>query len=94
MDAPQALAGVLVGEREGEPARQPALERGIDRGAEVGGEHRDAFEGVESLQQVVDLEVGVAIDRGPDLGALGEQRVGLVEQQHDLAVLAGVEDRR
>jgi hypothetical protein len=34
--------------------REPALERGIDRGLEVGGEDRDAVEGLDALEEVVD----------------------------------------
>src|SRR5687767_12355746 len=49
VDAPQLLAGVLVGERERQLERDAALERRIDRAAEVRGEHRDALERVEAL---------------------------------------------
>jgi hypothetical protein len=57
----------------------------------VGGQDDHAGEGLHPLQQVVDLEVGVAIVTRLDLGALGEQRVGLVEQEDRVAGLGGVE---
>ena len=47
----------------------------------VGGQDRDALEALHALQQVVDLEVGVAVVRVLHLGALAEERVGLVEEQ-------------
>ena len=49
---------------------------------------------LDPLEQVVDLEVRVAIVSDSDLGALAEQRVGLVEQQHAVAALGVVEDLR
>ena len=52
----------------------------------------DAAEALDALEQVVDLEVRVAIDRRLHLGALREQRVGLVEQQQRVAGLGRLED--
>ena len=49
------------------------------------------FEALHALEQVADLEVGVAVVRVPDLGALAEQRVGLVEEQDHVARLGSVE---
>ena len=64
-------------------------------GAEVtyvsGREDRDPLERVEALQEVVDLHVRVAIDARLHLGALGEQRVGLVEPEQHLAIFGGFE---
>ena len=70
---------------------QPAQERLVDRGCAVGRQDDEAGERLDPLQQVVDLEVGVAVVRVADLGALAEQRVGLVEEQHRAAALGLVE---
>src|SRR5262245_10298352 len=94
MCAPQLLAGLLVRKWKREAERHAALERLIDRCATVRGEDRDAFKRVEALEQVVDLQVRVTIVARAHLGALREQRVSLVEQKDDLAVLRGIEDRR
>jgi hypothetical protein len=63
-------------------AASPADQRGIDAGVEVGREDRDPAEALDSLQQIVDLQVRVAIDGALDLGTLGEQSVGFVEEDH------------
>ena len=55
-------------------------------------EDRQAAVGLHALQQVADLDVRVAVVAVLDLGALAEQRVGLVEEQHRAARLGGVED--
>jgi hypothetical protein len=44
------------------------------------------------LQQVRHLDVGVAVARVFHLGALPEQRVGLVEEQHQVPGAGGIED--
>ena len=89
----QGLAQVDGGERELDVVGEPAAERLVDRLGEVRGQDRQAVEPLEPLQEVVDLEVGEPIVGGVDLGgALAEQRVGLVEQEHDVAGLGGVED--
>ena len=41
---------------------EPAAQRRVDARVEVGGEDRDAAEALDALEQLVDLEVGVAID--------------------------------
>ena len=92
--APEAGALVDVGQREVDVERQPAAERLVDRAVVVRGEDADAAEGLEPLEQVVGLLVGVAIVAGLDGGALAEQRVGLVEQQDRVACLRGVEQAR
>ena len=56
------------------------------------GEDRQAAVRLHPLQQVVDLDVGVAVVAVLDLAALAEQRVGLVEEQDRAAVLGRVED--
>src|SRR5205823_1940895 len=76
---PQLAALIFVGKWEVQAHRQPALERGVDRALEVGGQDRDALEAIEPLQQIVGLEVRVAIVGRLDLAALAEQRVGFVE---------------
>ena len=49
---------------------------------------------LHALQQVADLDVGVAVVRVPDLAALAEQRVGLVEEQDGVGGLGFGEDAR
>src|SRR5207244_11882488 len=63
----------------------------IERGPEVGGQDRQSPVRLHALQQVADLDVGVAVVAVSDLRALAEQRVGFVEQQYGPAVLGGVE---
>ena len=91
--APQLLALGLVGELEAQVQRQPALERRIDVRLVVRGQEADAGEGLEPLEQVVGLEVRVAIVARLHVGALAEQRVRLVEQQDRVAGLGRVEQR-
>ena len=47
---------------------------------------------LHALQQVVDLDVGVAVVAVFDLAALAEQGVGLVEEQDGAAIFGGVEE--
>ena len=60
--------------------------------AEVGREDHRARVALHLLQQVGDLDVRVAVVRVGDLGALAEQRVGLVEEQDRVGAVGGVED--
>ena len=67
---PQLRAFVLTGEIEADLRRQPADQRRIDADVQVGGEDGDAAEPLDPLQQEVDLQVGIAVDRAFDvLGA-------------------------
>ena len=61
---------------------EPAGERVVDVGAQVGGQHGQPVEGLQPLQQVGALDVGVAVVGVSDVAALAEDRVGLVEEQH------------
>ena len=72
---------LLLGHREVDDRVEPAGERLVDVGAQVRGQDRDAVERLHPLEQVGDLDVRVAVAGVLDLGALAEQRVGLVEQQ-------------
>src|SRR6185436_16161085 len=58
---PEPLADVDRGERELDVVGEPAPEREVDRLGEVRRQDREAAEALEALQEVVDLEVGVAI---------------------------------
>ena len=80
---------LLVGHREVDDRVEPARERLVDVGAQVRGEDRDAVERLHALQQVGGLDVRVAVVRVAHLGALAEQRVGLVEEQ-DAVDLVGL----
>ena len=48
--------------------------------------------GFHALQQVVDLDIGVAVVAVLDLAALAEEGVGLVEEEDRPAVLRGIEE--
>ena len=65
-----------------------------NRRAAVAGEDGDALVGLDAREQVVGLRVGEAIVRVLDVGALAEERVGLVEEQHDLRMLGAGEELR
>ena len=71
---------------------EAAGERLVDVLVQVAGQDHQAVV-LEPLEQVADLEVGVAVGAVLDLAALAEQRVGLVEEQHRLAVLGLAEGR-
>ena len=63
----------------------------VDVLAQIGGEYRDALVLLHLLQQVGDLDVGVAVVRILHVGALAEQRVGLVEEQNGVRASAARE---
>ncbi len=79
---PEPEAVLLLGQREVHDRVQPPGERLVHVGAQVGGQDGDAVEALHPLEQVGHLDVGVPVARVLDLGALAEQGVGLVEQQH------------
>src|SRR3954469_17621941 len=58
----------------------------------IGGQDREARELLHALEQVGDLDVGVAVVRVADGASLAEQRVGLVEEKHGAGALGVVED--
>jgi hypothetical protein len=84
----RARPGAAAGSRR---RLEPAGERVVEVLAQVGGEDRDAVEGLDALQQVGDLLVGVAVVGVLALAALAEQGVGLVEEQDPAALLGPVE---
>ena len=63
----------------------------IERALQVGRQDRQAAIGLHPLQQIADLDIGVAVVAVLHLAALAEQRVGLVEQQDRAAVFRRVE---
>ena len=73
---------------------EAAAQRLVEMGVLVGGQDGDAAVLLEPLQEEIDGDIGVAIVRVPDLGASGEERVGLVEQQHGVGALGLVEQAR
>ena len=89
--APDAQPLGRARQRELDDEAQPAQERLVEVLLAVGGEDREALEALHALEQVADLEVGVAVVRVLDLGALAEQRVGLVEEQDHVGRVGGVE---
>src|SRR4030095_10762245 len=82
----------LVGEWEVDDEPDPPEERGVQRRLLVCREYRKAAIRLHPLEEVADLDVGVAIVAVLDLAALAENRVGLVEEQDRAADLRCVED--
>ena len=78
---PDAQPLLDAGQREIDHEAQPAQEGLVEVLLAIGGEDREALEALHALEQVADLEVGVAVVRVLDLGALAEERVGFVEEQ-------------
>jgi len=71
-----------------EVARRPGQEgRGQSNHLDLG-----ARQGLDPLQEVVDLDVGVPVVRVPDLGGLPEKGVGLVEKHHHVGALGVIEE--
>ena len=64
----------------------------IERALHIGGEDGEAPIGLHALQQIVDLDVGVAVVAILDFAALAEQGIGLVEEEDAAAVLGGIEE--
>ncbi len=77
--------------RELDDETDAAQEGRVDRIAHVGGEDGKATIPLHPLEQVAHLHIGIAIVAVAHLAARAEQRIGLVEQQHGTARLAGVE---
>ena len=71
-----------VGLGEVDDGVEPAGEGVVDVGPQVGGQDGQAVEGLQPLQQVGALDVGVAVVGVLHVAALAEDRVGLVEEQH------------
>ena len=64
----------------------------VDVLGQVGGEQGHALVALEPLQEVGHLDVGVAVVGVGDLGALAQERVGLVEEERDVRRFGGVEE--
>ena len=79
---PQGRAQVGRRGREVDDRVEPAGERLVDVGPEVGGEDREPVEGLEPLEQVGALDVGVPVVGVAHLAPLAEDGVRLVEEQH------------
>ncbi len=84
----------LLDVREGEVHHevQAPGEGLVDVGPQVGGEQGDAVEGLQALEQVGALHVGVLVVCVLDLGALAEDGVRLVEEQHGVGAVGLRED--
>ena len=64
----------------------------VDVGPQVGGQDGEAVEGLHPLQQVGDLDVGVAVVGVAHLGPLAEEGIGLVEEQDGVDAVGLGED--
>src|SRR6266545_942323 len=89
--APDLLPLRRFGERELDDEAEAAQERRVERVLEVRGEDREPAVGLHALEQIADLDVGVAVVAVLDLGTFAEQGVGLVEEEDGPAFLGGVE---
>ena len=89
---PQPQPFGLVGRRERDAHVDAPDEAVVDVAGVVRGEDGQPVEAFELLEQVARLEVRVAVVRVGDLGALGEHRIGLVEEQDHRAALGRSED--
>ena len=89
---PQRAALRGIRHREVDDDVEPARERLVDVRPQVRREDREPVEGLHALQQVGALDVRVAVVRVLHLGALAEDRVGLVEEQHGVRARRGPED--
>ena len=74
-----ALGG--LGERELDHEPDPAQECGVEVVLLVGRQDRQTPVALHPLEQVADLDVGVAVVAVLELGALAEEGVGLVEEE-------------
>src|SRR5574338_292978 len=73
--------------------REAPQECGVQAFARVGCEDGEAVKTLHALKQIADLEVCVTVVRILHFGALTEQCVGLVEEQHGVALRRRTEDR-
>ena len=80
-----------VGEWNVDHVAQPAHEGEVDVVLEVRGEDRQAAIALHALEQVADLDIGVAVVAVLHFAALAEQRVGLVEETAPRPRLRGIE---
>ena len=82
MDAdPSSLNAVGVSHSwEVDDEVETAHEGFVERAPDIGGQNHQSWVGLHALQQVGDLQICEAIVAVLHFGALGEQRVGLVEK--------------
>ena len=82
MDGPQLAAIVFLGQGEADDGVEAAGEGVVHVGPQVGGEDGQPVEQLHALEEVGNLDVGVAVVGVLDVGTLPEDRVGFVEEQH------------
>src|SRR6202000_3120801 len=78
---PDGLPVRRIGKGKVDGEAQPALEGGVKQRAQIGGQNGQPLICLHALQQVADLDVGVAIVAVAYLAAFAEQGIGLVEEQ-------------
>ena len=81
MQSPQLQPLGGPGPGHGNGKVEAAQERLVDGLRQIRRQHGDALERFQPLQQVVDLDVGVAVMRVLNRGALAEQRIRFVKEQ-------------
>lgn len=90
--APDGRALRCAGERKLDDEPQSADERVVHGALEIGREDGEARVRFHALEEIGNLQVGVAIAAVVDLAAFPEQRVGFVEQQDRAAALGQLKD--
>jgi hypothetical protein len=71
---------------------KPSQEHIVDLGVFAGGEDRNAGVFLDSLQEIIDLNVGVTIVAIMHLGALPKERIGFVEKEDRTTSFRRIED--
>ena len=66
---------------------QATREGGINAIARIGGDEHNAFVVFEALQEIIGLQIGIAVVGVAHLGPIGHQRIALVQQQHHVKFL-------
>src|SRR6266566_298350 len=89
---PHALALSQTRKWEGYDETQAAHEGSVQGTFHVGGQNSKAAIRLHALQQVIDLDIGVAVVAVLDFAAFAEEGIGLVEEEDGPAILRGIEE--
>ena len=71
---------------------KPAQKGRIQSTLHIGGKNCQAAEGLHALQQIIDLDVSIAIVAVLHLAALAKERVCLIKEQNRPSILCGVKE--
>ena len=79
------------GRREVDDDIESACEGGVDAVARVGGDEDDALVVFQPLQEIIGLQVGVAVVGVAYICSIGHQGIALIEQQHHVQLFGARE---